>query len=76
MRLGNSRIMKKFLHEESNRLPMVKCVDQTLDDRAKIYLFKPWRRLELVMQQEDFDAADLKACDEVRLELYPASYIE
>ena len=76
VRLGNSRIMKKFLHEESNRLPMVKCVDQTLDDRAKIYLFKPWRRLELVMQQEDFDAADIKACDEVRLELYPTSYIE
>ena len=76
MRLSNSRIMKKRKEEESNLLPMVKCEDQTLDERAKIYLFKPWRRPEMVMLQEEFSAADIKACDEVRLELYPTSYVD
>ena len=76
VKLENSRIMKKFQQKESNLLPMVKCEDQTLDDRAKIYLFKPWRRPELLMLQEDLNVADIKACDLVRLELYPTSYVE
>ena len=74
LKLSNSRIVKKRKQEEGNLLPMVKCMDQTLDDRAKRYLFKPWRQPETMMQDEEFDAAIMEACDEVRLELYPTSY--
>ena len=76
LKLSNSRIIKKRKEEEGNLLPMVKCVDQTLDDRAKRYLFLPWREPEEVMLEEEFDADVIKACDKVRLELYPTSYIE
>ena len=76
VRFSNSRIYKKRMHEEGNRLPIATCMDQTLDDRTKRYLFKPWREPENVMKEVEFDADVLKSCDEVRLELYPTSCLD
>ena len=75
VKFSNSRFVTKRKHEEGNLLPMVKCMDQTLDDKTKRYLFKPWCRPERVMQEEEFDAAEMKECDEVRLQLFPTSFI-
>lgn len=75
VKFSNGRFVTKMKHEEGYLLPMVKCMDQTLDNRTKRYLFKPWREPERVMQEEEFDVAVMKECDEVRLQLYPTSYI-
>ena len=75
MKCSNERFVRKWKQEESNQLVMVKCVDQTLDDRTKRYLFKPWRKPEVVMDQEEFSAEVLNNCDKVRLQLFPTSCI-
>ena len=76
VKLSNSCIMKKKKQEEGNHLPRVNCMDQTLDDRTKRFLFRPWHEPEKLMEEEEFDMAVLNACDKVRLELYPTSCID
>ena len=72
----NSAILK--LREEKNVIPMLYSQDQTLDKVSKVFLFRPWRRPEVEIAVEENLAAvtdeDLKACDRIRLELFPASY--
>ena len=76
MRFKNSAILK--LREEKNFIPMLMSQDQTLDKASSVYLFRPWRRPEVEVAQKENLAAvtddDLKACNRVRLELFPASY--
>ena len=76
MRFKNSAILK--LREEKNVIPMLYSQDQTLDKVSKVFLFRPWRRPEVEIAVEENLAAvtdeDLKACDRIRLELFPASY--
>ena len=75
MRFKNSAILK--LREKKNLIPMLMSQDQTLDNASKVYLFKPWRRPELLLREESlaaFTEDELKACDRVRLELFPESF--
>ena len=75
MRFKNSAILK--LREKKNLIPMLMSQDQTLDNASKVYLFKPWRRPELLLREENLAALtedELKACDRVRLELFPESF--
>ena len=76
MRFKNSAILK--LREEKNFIPMLMSQDQTLDKASSVYLFRPWRRPEVEVAQKENLAAvtddDLKACNRVRLALFPASY--
>ena len=75
MKFSNSTILK--LRENRNFLPMLTSHDQTLDNASKVYLFQPWRRPEVLLREENIAAIteeDLKACDRIRLELFPESY--
>lgn len=75
MRFRNGAILK--LREKMNLIPMLMAEDQVLDNASKVYLFKPWRRPELLLREENLAAIaddDLKACDRIRLELFPESY--
>ena len=75
MRFKNSAILK--LRDKKNLIPLLMSEDQTLDNASKIYLFKPWRRPELLLREENLAAVtedELKACDRVRLELFPESF--
>ena len=76
MRFKNKVVLK--LREEKNFIPMLSSQDQTLNKQSMVYLFQPWRRPESEVAEVDNLAAvtddDLKACDRVRLELFPASY--
>ena len=49
MRFKNSAILK--LREKKNLIPMLMSQDQTLDNASKVYLFKPWRRPELLLRE-------------------------
>ena len=75
MRFRNSSLLK--LRDTQNIIPMLVSQDQTLDNASKIFLFKPWRRPELLMRDENlatFTEQDLKVCDRIRLELFPESF--
>ena len=75
MRFSNSSILK--LREKKNLVPMLSSGDQTLDDVSKVFLFKPWRRPEALLREENMASVteeELKACDRVRLELFPESF--
>ena len=75
MRFRNSAIVK--LREEKNVILNMYSQDQRLDDVSKIYLFKPWRRPEVVFREENLSSLqedELKTADNVRLELFPESY--
>ena len=76
VKFSNGRFVRKKKQEEGNLLPMVRSLDQTLDDKTKRYLFEPWRRPERVMQQEEIQADVIKQCDKVRLQLYPTYFID
>ena len=75
MRFSNSAILK--LRVKRNFLPMLPSHDQTLDTASKVFLFQPWRRPEVLLRDENIAAItdeDLKACDKIRLELFPESF--
>ena len=75
MRFRNSVILK--LREKKNLIPMLIAETQTLDTASKVYLYKPWRRPELLLGEQNLAAItddDLQACDRIRLELFPESY--
>ena len=75
MRFRNSSILK--LRENKNFIPMLNTGDQTLDNASNIFLFKPWRRPEVLLREDKLATIteeELKACDKIRLELFPESY--
>ena len=75
MRFRNSAIVK--LRKEKNIILNMFSQDQTLDDASKIYLFRPWRRPEVVFREENLSSLqedELKISDKVRLELFPESF--
>ena len=75
MRFRNSSILK--LRDRKNLLPMLTSHDQTLDNASKLFLFRPWRRPEMLLREENLAAItedDVKACDRIRLELFPESF--
>ena len=75
MRFRNSAIVK--LRKEKNMILNLFSQDQTLDNASKIYLFRPWRRPEVFIQEENLSSLpedELRAADRVRLELFPESY--
>ena len=75
MRFSNSSILK--LREKKNIIPMLSSGDQTLDDVSKVFLFRPWRRPEALLREDNMASIteeELKACDRVRLELFPESF--
>ena len=75
MRFRNSAIVK--LKQEKNKILNMFSQDQKLDDASKIYLFRPWRRPEVVFREDTLSSlqeGELKTADKVRLELFPESY--
>ena len=75
MKFRNGSLLK--LRDTKNIIPKLVSQDQTLDDAAKIFLFRPWRRPELVLRHENlatFTDDDLKDCDRIRLEIFPESF--
>ena len=75
MRFRNSSILK--LRENKNFIPMLNTGDQMLDNASNIFLFKPWRRPEVLLREDKLATIteeELKACDKIRLELFPESY--
>ena len=47
--------------------------DQVLSAKANVFLFGCWRRAERALQEEEVTRANVKQCDTVRLDLFPAS---
>ena len=75
MRFRNSSILK--LRDKKNLIPMLNSGNQTLDVASKVYLFRTWRRPEVLLREDNLASIteeELKECDKVRLELYPESY--
>ena len=75
MRFRNSAIVK--LRQEKNIILNMFSQDQRLNDASKMYLFRPYRRPEIVFREENLASLqedELKTADKVRLELFPESY--
>ena len=75
MRFRNSSILK--LRDKKNLIPMLNSGSQTLDDASKVFLFRPWRRPEVLLREDNLAFVveeELNTCDKVRLELFPESY--
>ena len=71
IKFENEEIVR--LREEKNVIIRMNNHDQALSDKANVYLFGRWRRAEQALLEEEIARTDIKECNAVRLELFPAS---
>ena len=71
IKFKNQRIVR--LREEKNVIVRLNNLNQALSDKANVFLFGCWRRAEQALLEEEIARTDMKRCNAVRLDLFPAS---
>ena len=71
IKFENKEIVR--LREEKNVIFRMNNLDQALSDKANVFLFGRYRRAEQALLEEEIARTDIKECNAVRLDLFPAS---
>ena len=71
IKFENGEIVR--LREEKNVIVRINNHDQALSDKTNVYLFGRWRKAEQALLEEEIARTDIKECNAVRLDLFPAS---